>query len=56
MRIEVVILINLMFMTLTAWAGETLPALKAGSEIYSNVTVVALTPTDVLFTSASRRR
>ncbi len=51
MRIGVVILLNLILTTLTAWAGEMLPVLKAGSEVYSNVTIIALTPTDVLFAS-----
>ena len=31
-------------------ADENLPALKAGSDVYSNVTVTIITPTDVYFT------
>jgi len=34
----------------SVWADETLPALKAGNDIYSNVTVLTITATDVYFT------
>jgi protein disulfide-isomerase len=35
-----------------ARANETLPALNAGSEVYSNVTVTTVTTTDIYFTYA----
>lgn len=53
MRIGVVILLSLIFTTMVAWADEMLPVLKVGTEVYSNVTVVATTPTDILFNSDS---
>jgi hypothetical protein len=51
MRIGIIVLLSFVLTTLTARADETLPALKVGSETYSNVTVVEVTPTDVLFKS-----
>jgi hypothetical protein len=53
MRVEIVILFHLIFTTMTIWADEMLPTLKVGSDVYSNVTVIAVTPTDVFFTSES---
>ena len=38
--------------TLVACADETLPVLKVGTEVYSNVTITAVTATDIYFTSA----
>ncbi len=34
----------------SVWADEKLPVLKAGSDVYSNVTVLTVTATDVYFT------
>jgi hypothetical protein len=51
MRIGIVILLNLIFTTLTVWAEEALPVLKAGTNVYSNATVIAVTPTAIIFTS-----
>jgi protein disulfide-isomerase len=34
----------------SVWADEKLPVLKAGNDIYSNVTVLTITATDVYFT------
>jgi thiol-disulfide isomerase/thioredoxin len=34
----------------SVWADEKLPMLKAGNDIYSNVTVLTITATDVYFT------
>ena len=36
-----------------ARADEKLPMLKAGSEVYSNVTVTTVTATDIYFTYSS---
>jgi len=36
--------------TITAWAEDNLPLFKTGSEVYSNVTVLSVTATDVYFT------
>jgi len=38
--------------TLVACADETLPVVKVGTEVYSNVTITAVTATDIYFTSA----
>ncbi|MGB7767456.1 MAG: thioredoxin family protein [Verrucomicrobiia bacterium] len=35
---------------MSVWADEKLPVLKAGSDVYSNVTVLSVTATDVYFT------
>jgi thiol-disulfide isomerase/thioredoxin len=35
---------------MSVWADEKLPVLKAGSDVYSNVTVLTVTATDVYFT------
>jgi peroxiredoxin len=45
---------TLLFVTaLAAAADEKLPVLKVNGEVYSNVTVTAVTPTDIFFTSAN---
>jgi len=36
--------------TMTAWADEKLPTLKTSDEVYSNVTVLSTSATDVYFT------
>ena len=51
MRIVAAILLNLLAMTLFAIAGETLTVLKAGNEVYSNVTIMSVSATDIYFTS-----
>jgi hypothetical protein len=51
MRIRLVILLGLIFTTLTVSAGEVLPVARMGTDLYSNVTIVAVTPADVLFKS-----
>jgi thiol-disulfide isomerase/thioredoxin len=51
MRIGVVILLNLLTMASVAVAGEKLPVLKAGNEVYSNVTIMSVSATDIYFTS-----
>ena len=35
-----------------AVAGETLPVLKAGAEVYSNVTILSVSATDIYFTGS----
>jgi hypothetical protein len=51
MRIGVFILLNLVFATFMLRADEVLPVLRVGADVYSNVTVTAVTPTDIYFTS-----
>ena len=51
MRIGTAILLNLLAMASIATAGETLPVLKAGDEVYSNATILRVSATDVYFTS-----
>ncbi len=52
MRAGVFIALSLMAATWVAQADETLPMLKVGSNVYSNVTVTTVTTTDVYFTYA----
>jgi thiol-disulfide isomerase/thioredoxin len=52
MRNGVLILLNLLAMASIAIAAETLPVLKAGSEVYSNVTILSVSATDIYFTSS----
>jgi thioredoxin-related protein len=52
MRARGFIVFSLIVAVWTARADEKLPVLKAGSEIYSNVTVTAVTATDIYFTCA----
>jgi hypothetical protein len=51
MRVAVSILLALFFTAATARAQEQLPTLKVGSRIYHNVTILSISPTDVLFNS-----
>jgi hypothetical protein len=51
MRIGVFIVLNLVLAALTAGAGENLPELKLGTNVYHKVVVLSVTPTDVIFTS-----
>ena len=51
MRIGTAILLNLLAMASIATAGETLPVLKAGDEVYSNATILRVSVTDIYFTS-----
>src|SRR6266436_7573629 len=50
MRVTIVILLNLILTSLAVWADERLPVLKVGADIYTNVTVTAVTSTDIYFT------
>ena len=52
MRIVVFILFSLSAMTSVVIADETLPVLKAGGEVYSNVTIMSVSATDIYFTSS----
>jgi hypothetical protein len=49
-RIRFVIILNLVFTALMVSADEYFPVLKAGSDIYSNVTITAVSATDIYFT------
>lgn len=49
MRHGIFILLSLAFAAVTAGAEETLPVLKVGSEVYSNVTITSVTAKDVYF-------
>lgn len=48
--IPLLILVQLGGVSATVRADETLSVLKVGSEVYTNVTVTAVTPTDIFFT------
>jgi thioredoxin-related protein len=50
MRAQDFIMFSLMAVVWAARADEKLPVLKAGSEVYSNVTVTTVTATDIYFT------
>ena len=52
MRAEGFIAFSLIVAVWVARAGEKLPVLNAGSEVYSNVTVTTVTATDIYFTYA----
>jgi protein disulfide-isomerase len=52
MRAQGFIAFSLIVAVWVARANEKLPVLKAGSEVYSNVTVTAVTATDIYFTCA----
>lgn len=52
MRAKGFIVFSLIAAVWTARADEKLPVLKAGSEVYSNVTVTTVTATDIYFTYA----
>jgi len=51
MRFTITVLLGLLLATLMARAGEKLPVLKVGSDVYTNVTVTSVTATDLIFTS-----
>jgi hypothetical protein len=51
MRFGVFIRLNLFFATFILQADEVLPMLRVGTDVYSNVTITAVTPTDIYFTS-----
>ncbi|MDB6110192.1 MAG: hypothetical protein JWR69_1942 [Pedosphaera sp.] len=50
MRVIIAVILNLLFVTSLACADETLPVLKVGTEVYSNVTVTSVTARDIYFT------
>ena len=50
MRIRTFIGVGLLVIAQTVCADEILPVVKAGNEVYSNVTVTMVTSTDVFFT------
>jgi cytochrome c biogenesis protein CcmG, thiol:disulfide interchange protein DsbE len=52
MRIGVVILLNLLAAVSVAVADDTLLLLQAGNEVYSNVTILSVSATDIYFTSS----
>jgi protein disulfide-isomerase len=52
MRAAVFIVLGLIIATGSASADEKLPALRVGTNVYNNVTVTAVTATDVYFTHA----
>jgi thioredoxin-related protein len=52
MRAKGFIMLSLIAAVWAARADEKLPVLKAGSEVYSNVTVTTVTATDIYFTYA----
>ena len=52
MRVQGYIAFTLIVAAWVARANEKLPVLKAGSEVYSNVTVTKVTATDIYFTCA----
>ncbi len=52
MRAQGFIVLSLIAAVWAARADEKLPVLKAGSEVYSNVTVTTVTATDIYFTYA----
>jgi thioredoxin-related protein len=49
MRLRFFVAVGLLA-AMTGWADDKLPLLKAGSEVYSNVTILSSTATDVFFT------
>src|ERR1035438_2196994 len=53
MRAKGFIVLSLIAAVWAARADEKLPVLKAGSEVYSNVTVTTVTATDIYFTYAN---
>ncbi len=50
MRLETCIALGLLIIAPKVWADDKLPVLKVGDNVFSNVTVVAVTPTDIYFT------
>src|SRR5476651_2319730 len=44
-----------LLLAMTGWADEKMPLLKVGSEVYSNVTVLSSTATDIFFTYSNAR-
>ncbi len=50
MRLGTCIALWLLIIALKVCADEKLPVLKVGNDVFSNVTVVAVTPTDIYFT------
>jgi len=50
MRLGTYFALGLLLIALKICADEKLPALKVGNEVFSNVTVTAVTPTDIYFT------
>ena len=52
MLLKAYVIFGWMAAALVAGADETLPRLKVGSEVYSNVTVTSVTATDIYFNSA----
>jgi hypothetical protein len=50
MRLGTYLALGLLLIALKVCADEKLPVLKVGDEVFSNVTVTAVTPTDIYFT------
>jgi thiol-disulfide isomerase/thioredoxin len=51
MRIGIAAFLSLLAMALAAVAGDTFPVLKSGDNVYSNVTIMSVSATDIYFTS-----
>ncbi len=51
-RLSIVLSASALTMALAARADETLPTLRVGSEVYTNVTVTRVTATDIYFSHA----
>ena len=49
MRIRTAVFFQVICTALSVWADEKLPALTVGTNVYSNVTITAITPTDIYF-------
>jgi hypothetical protein len=52
-RFRSLLLTGTMLACLAARADENLPVLKVGSDVYSNVTITSVTPTDIYFSYAN---
>jgi hypothetical protein len=52
-RFRSLLLLSATLACLAARADENLPVLKVGSEVYSNVTITSVTPTDIYFSYAN---
>jgi thiol-disulfide isomerase/thioredoxin len=50
MRLQTCLALGLLIIALKVCADEKLPVLKVGDDVFSNVTVMVVTPTDIYFT------
>ena len=51
MRLQTCLALGLLLIALKVCADEKLPVLKVGDDVFSNVTVTVVTPTDIYFNS-----